>query len=157
MTLVVVSGGFDPLHVGHVRMIRDAREHGLVCIFLNSDEWLMRKKEYVFMCAEERAEVLHALEGVHKVHHVKDSGDTICEDLRDLRTENPSEALVFANGGDRKDSNVPEVETCKEYNIQMIWNVGGSKVQSSSDLVENTNGCTNRSSTWRFKSNPHQQ
>ena len=118
-TTVAVSGGFDPIHKGHVRMIREASEHGYVIVIVNSDEWLMRKKGYVFMSFEERAEILNAI----------DDDGTVCENLRRLKPD------AFANGGDRKGDNVPEVSVCKELGIKMLWNVGGEKTQSSSELV----------------------
>ena len=127
---VAVSGGFDPIHKGHVRMIRAASAFGSVIVIANSDEWLMRKKGYVFMPFEERAEILESIKGVAAVVKAKDDDETVCETLRDLRPD------AFANGGDRKGDNVPEVALCDELGIKMLWNVGGDKIQSSSWLVE---------------------
>jgi len=130
MTTVAVSGGFDPMHKGHVRMIRAASAFGGVIVIANSDEWLMRKKGYVFMPWEERAEILDSIKGVVAVVKAKDDDDTVCETLRNLQPD------AFANGGDRKGNNVPEVALCDELGIKMLWNVGGDKIQSSSWLVE---------------------
>ena len=129
-TTVAVSGGFDPIHKGHVRMIQAASAFASVIVIANYDEWLMRQKGYVFMPFEERAEILESIKGVAAVVKAKDDDETVCETLRDLRPN------MFANGGDRKDDNVPEVAVCKELDIQMLWNVGGDKIQSSSWLVE---------------------
>lgn len=129
--LIAVSGGFDPIHVGHVRMIRAAAELGEVLVIANSDEWLMRKKGFVFMPYEERAEILESIEGVFSVARADDEDDTVCSSLAVLRPD------VFANGGDRKNNNTPEVALCEKLGIKMVWNVGGGKVQSSSDLVSN--------------------
>lgn len=129
-TTVAVSGGFDPIHKGHVRMIRAASAFGNVIVIANSDEWLMRKKGYVFMPFEERAEIIESIKGVTAVVKAKDDDETVCETLRDLRPD------AFANGGDRKGDNVPEVALCDELGIKMLWNVGGDKIQSSSWLVE---------------------
>jgi cytidyltransferase-like protein len=129
VTTVAVSGGFDPIHKGHVRMIREASQHGLVMVIVNSDEWLMRKKGYVFMPFEERAEIVNAIKGVAGVYKALDDDGTVCENLRRLKPD------AFANGGDRKGDNVPEVSVCKELGIKMLWNVGGEKTQSSSELV----------------------
>jgi len=129
--LIAVSGGFDPIHVGHVRMIKDAATHGDVIVFLNSDEWLLRKKGYKFMPFKERAEIIEAIEGVIGVVEAHDSDNTVCETIRLIRPD------VFANGGDRKGNNTPEVALCKELGIKLLWNVGGEKIQSSSTLVEN--------------------
>ena len=127
--LVLVSGGFDPIHVGHVRMIEDAARHGGVVVVLNSDEWLMRKKGYVFMPWKERAEIILNLKNVLSVEPVDDSDETVCEALTRIRPD------IFANGGDRKLENTPEIELCEKLNIELLWSVGGGKIQSSSDLV----------------------
>lgn len=126
---VAVSGGFDPPHSGHIRMIQEASQFGEVIIVLNSDAWLMRKKGYVFMSWDERKEILEAIKGVKKVVEVDDSDGTVCEAL--LRHK-PN---YFANGGDRSDKNTPELTVCKYNNITMVWGIGGEKIQSSSELV----------------------
>jgi D-beta-D-heptose 7-phosphate kinase/D-beta-D-heptose 1-phosphate adenosyltransferase len=128
--IVAVSGGFDPIHKGHIRMILGAANYGNVIVILNSDEWLIRKKGYAFMPFEERAEIVRAIKGVFDVVAVDDSDGTVCEALEILRPD------WFANGGDRKSDNVPEVKLCNELGIALAWNVGGGKVQSSSELVE---------------------
>ena len=129
-TTIVLSGGFDPIHVGHVRMIKAAAEYGNVIVVANSDDWLMRKKGYIFMPWEERAEIILALDGVHDVVEVDDSDGTVCEVLERLKPD------MFGNGGDRTNKNTPEMAVCKEHGIEMIWSLGGDKVQSSSDLVK---------------------
>ena len=128
--IVAVSGGFDPIHVGHVRMIREASKLGEVLIIANSDEWLIRKKGYAFMSFDERAEILAAVKGVVKVIKASDDDDTVCQSLYENRID------IFANGGDRKSDNVPEVAVCTKLGIDMVWNVGGGKIQSSSTLVD---------------------
>ena len=127
---ICVSGGFDPLHVGHVRLIESASEHGDVFVILNSDEWLMRKKGYMFMTFDERKEIIQSMRSVHDVVEVNDNDGTVCEALKRIRPH------FFGNGGDRLSDNVPEVELCKELGIKMIFNLGGEKIQSSSDLVQ---------------------
>ena len=128
--VIAVSGGFDPVHIGHVRMIRDAARYGDVMVIINSDDWLMRKKGYVFMPWEERAEIMGNIKGVRLVTQVDDSDGTVCEALRRHIPD------VFANGGDRKTENTPEMDVCEELGIQMMWAVGGNnKPQSSSWLV----------------------
>ena len=127
--LVAVSGGFDPVHVGHVRMIAEAANHGDVVVIANSDAWLMRKKGYIFMTWEERQEILYNFKGVVDVLEAKDDDGSVCETLRHLKPD------IFANGGDRKDNNTPEVALCQELGIEMLWNCGGDKIQSSSELV----------------------
>ena len=126
---VAVSGGFDPIHVGHVRMIREAAEHGDVIVIANSDEWLLRKKGYVFMPWKERAEIIQSIKGVAAVFQADDDDDTVTESLLRLKPD------IFANGGDRKQQNTPEMKVCDDIGIEMLWNVGGEKIQSSSELV----------------------
>lgn len=134
--VVAVSGGFDPLHIGHVRLFESAKKLGdELVVILNNDNWLLKKKGYVFMPQEERKEILEALEAVDRViitNHPTDPQDmSVCEELRELRPN------IFANGGDRKEDNVPEVAVCNEIGCKMVFNVGkGGKVQSSSWLVE---------------------
>jgi len=126
---VCVSGGFDPVHIGHLRMIQEAAQHGQVIVIVNSDEWLMRKKGYIFMPFEERCEILQGFAAVSETTHVDDSDGTVCEALRRLKP------TYFANGGDRKTDNTPEMDVCETEGIELLWAIGGGKIQSSSDLV----------------------
>ncbi len=126
---IAISGGFDPVHIGHLNMIKDASQHGDVIVILNSDDWLEQKKGYVFMPFEERKSILEAFSDVHHVIEVDDSDGTVCDALDKLRP------CYFANGGDRISDNVPEVKFCKRYGIGLKWNIGGNKIQSSSELV----------------------
>lgn len=128
--VVMVSGGFDPPHIGHTRMFTEAAEWGEVVVALNSDDWLMRKKGYVFMPWIERAELIQQFESVSRVVPFDDTDDTACDALKTIKPE------AFANGGDRKKDNTPEMEICDSMNIQMLWSIGGKeKPQSSSWLV----------------------
>jgi cytidyltransferase-like protein len=128
---IMVSGGFDPVHIGHIRMILDAAKHGDVIVVANSDDWLFRKKGFVFMEFNQRAEILAAIKGVVKVSGVDDSDGTVCEAIKRLKPD------MFANGGDRRKNNTPEQDVCEELGVQMLWAVGGEdKANSSSDLVE---------------------
>jgi cytidyltransferase-like protein len=130
---IAVSGGFDPIHKGHVQMIREAAEYGTVIVFLNSDDWLIRKKGYKFMSFEERAYIVGSIKGVTVISNVDDSDGTVCAGLRRFKPD------YFANGGDRYETNTPEMKVCEEEGIQMLWNIGGGKIQSSSTLVEKAN------------------
>jgi D-beta-D-heptose 7-phosphate kinase/D-beta-D-heptose 1-phosphate adenosyltransferase len=132
---VAVSGGFDPIHIGHVRMFQRAKKLGTnLVVILNNDAWLRTKKGFVFMPEKERAEIIKAL-GADKVYITKhqegDSDRSVCNALRATRPH------IFANGGDRGKGNVPEVDVCKELGIRMVFNIGhGGKVQSSSWLTD---------------------
>ena len=130
--VVAISGGFDPVHVGHVRMIAAAARMGDVIIIANSDNWLMRKKGYVFMNYDERQEILYNFKGVIDVVEAQDDDDSVCKTLERVKPD------IFANGGDRKSDNVPEVALCDKLGIELRWNVGGEKIQSSSELVAKT-------------------
>ena len=130
---VMVSGGFDPVHAGHIRMIRDAANFGNVIVIANSDDWLFRKKGFVFMTFAQRAEILNAIKGVILVDSVDDTDGTVCEAIRRHKPN------YFANGGDRRKTNTPEVDVCNKLKIKLLWGVGGNKkLASSSDLVKNS-------------------
>ena len=128
--IVAVSGGFDPIHVGHLRMMKEAAKHGKLTVIINSDEWLLRKKGYVFMPWEERAELISELSCVNEVVIAKDNDRTVCETLKDLRPD------IFANGGDRVSRTTPEARLCDELGIELMYDVGGDKIRSSSVLVK---------------------
>ena len=134
--VVAVSGGFDPVHIGHVRMFNEAKKlgHKLVVI-LNNDNWLMLKKGYVFMPEAERKEIIESFAAVDEVvlsSHEKNTKDiSICGDLRKVRPH------IFAKGGDRHSGNIPEGPVCEEIGCLIVNDIGhGGKVQSSSWLVE---------------------
>ncbi len=129
---VCVSGGFDPVHIGHLRMIQEAAQHGQVIVIVNSDNWLMRKKGYIFMPFKERCEILNGFECVAETISVDDTDGTVCEALRRIKP------TYFANGGDRKTDNTPEMDVCDTLNIQLLWGMGGGKIQSSSTLVNDS-------------------
>lgn len=131
MSTVCVSGGFDPLHIGHLRYIQNAARYGDVTVILNSDDWLRRKKGFVFMPWEERCELIRAYSFVTDVVPVDDSDGTVCKALMQIRP------TYFAKGGDRTHNNTPEQETCGHLGIEMLWGIGGDdKLQASSRLVE---------------------
>jgi len=126
---ICVSGGFDPLHEGHLAMFREAADHGELVVILNSDAWLKRKKGFVFLNWEHRAAIISDLRYVAEVAPVDDDDDSVCEALARLKPR------YFANGGDRKLTNTPEVELCSKLGIDMLWNIGGGKVNSSSEIA----------------------
>lgn len=128
--IIALSGGWDPPHVGHYKMFKDAANYGSVIAILNSDDWLIRKKGFAFQSFEERKAILEACKYIDYVTHVDDSDGSVCEALIRIKPD------YFGNGGDRKLDNIPEVEVCNNLGIEMVWNIGGGKIQSSSDLVK---------------------
>lgn len=134
--IVAVSGGFDPLHIGHVRMFEEARKLGdKLVVILNNDNWLIRKKGFVFMPQKERAEIIRNIKWVDDVvltsHKPNPKDMSVCAELKKLRPH------IFANGGDRTRKNIPEVSVCKTIGCRMVFNVGkGGKIQSSSWLID---------------------
>ena len=133
--VVAVSGGFDPIHIGHTRMFRDARKLGTkLVVILNNDNWLRQKKGYTFMPQAERAELLRHIRWVDDVmltsHKSNPKDMSVVSELKKLKPH------IFVNGGDRKLNNVPEVSVCKDHGIKMVFNIGtGGKIQSSSWLI----------------------
>ena len=144
--IIVVSGGFDPIHIGHLRMMKEAANHGKLTVIINSDDWLKRKKGYVFMPFEERAELISELSCVNNVVMAKDDDRTVCESLRELQPD------IFANGGDRGANTTPEARLCKELGIELIYDVGGDKVRSSSKLVKEVTEKKRKKDLERFRS-----
>jgi len=129
--IVAVSGGFDPIHVGHIRYIQHAAKFGDVVVLLNSDAWLRRKKGFVFMPFEERAEIIRSIKGVVGVMPVDDTDGSVRKGLIELQPD------YFAKGGDRGRENTPEQDICDVLGITMLWSIGGDdKIQASSRLVD---------------------
>ncbi len=135
--VVMVSGGFDPIHIGHVRLFEEAKKLGdELIVVINNDNWLKLKKGYTFMSEADRKEIIASLRPVDRViltsHRSGTADITVCLELQKIRPH------VFANGGDRKENvPVPEYEVCRRLGIEMVFNVGrGGKVRSSSELVK---------------------
>ena len=130
MENILISGFFDPLHVGHINLICHAASYGRVIIALNTDIQAYLKKGFVFMPYDERLSILSALADVDRVIKVMDDDETICKTLEYIRP------TYFANGGDRVIANTKEDEVCKRLNIQQLFNIGGKKIQSSTALIK---------------------
>ena len=135
---VVVSGGFDPLHVGHVKMFQEATKLAArLIVIVNNDNFLMQKKGYAFMPIDERIEIIKNINVVDKVIESIDTDLTVCQTLNLLAKE--ENVKVFANGGDRRsEKDISETTVCKDNQIKMEFNIGGGKIQSSSSLVSQT-------------------
>lgn len=127
--VILISGGFDPIHEGHIDLIEAAANYGRLWIALNSDAWLMRKKSYVFQKWDARARILGAIKGVEFVSAVDDDDGTVAKAIIEACP------AYFANGGDRTEPNELEAKVCAELGVKMLFGIGGVKIQSSSDLV----------------------
>ena len=132
---IIISGGFDPIHIGPLRMIKDASKLGKKLIVIaNCDRFLVDKKGYAFMPIQERLEILESFHGVDRAVESIDEDMTVCKTIEWLAKD--EDIACFANGGDRKnEADIPESVVCKKYGIEMEFNVGGGKIQSSSSLV----------------------
>jgi len=135
--IIILSGGFDPVHKGHIRMFKEAKNMGDVFVGLNSDDWLLRKKSRFFMPFNERKEILESIKYVDQVFDFNDNDDTACNLIKDIFSKfSLKNNVCFGNGGDRTNTTTPEVEYCTKNNIEMLWGLGGGKIQSSSDLLK---------------------
>ena len=136
--LIVTSGGFDPMHVGHLRCLIESSELAQkagrktrLAVIVNGDGFLLRKKGYAFMPEAERMEIIAGVKGVNYVVPWDDGSQTVTGALAILKP------VAFTKGGDRDAaSNVPEFDLCEQMGTQVIFNVGGGKIQSCSKLVD---------------------
>lgn len=133
--IVITSGYFDPIHVGHIDYLRKAAAIGdeLICI-VNSDIQAQRKKGYSFMSEYDRCKILSQFPFVTKVYVSISKDNTVCDDLRAIAKEHVDSFLLFAKGGDRDVENIPERSVCKELGIALVVGLG-DKIRSSSELV----------------------
>ena len=146
-TIALITGGFDPLHSGHLALIKSAHEMSLlVCVGLNSDAWLYRKKGYVNMPFSERKEILESMKGIDKVFGFSDADDTACRAIQVCAWSYPrTRTIIFCNGGDRTEDNIPEMNfqpiasrpEDEDPVVEFAFGVGGTdKKNSSSELVK---------------------
>lgn len=135
--IVLITGGFDPIHSGHIAYINAARELGdILVVGVNSDAWLERKKGRSFMPLRERANILRAIRGVDFVIEFDDDDGSAKGAIRMVRQSYPQDHIIFANGGDRTQTNIPEMDVADD-NIEFQFGVGGEhKANSSSWILE---------------------
>lgn len=137
--IVITSGYFNPLHVGHTNLIREAKKLGdFLVVIVNNDKQVVLKGSMPFMPEQERLEIVKDLKPVDAVFLSIDTDKSIAKSLKKI-VEQYKGDLLFAKGGDRNADNIPESEKkiCEEFNITIISGVGGGKVQSSSWLLKN--------------------
>ena len=133
--IILVSGGFDPIHSGHIKLINEANKHGDVVVLLNSDQWLRNKKGKEFLPFDERKIIMLNLKGVIDVIDF-DDGDKSCIDgLKKAKEKYNDKVIKFANGGDRNDKTTPETIFCEQNDIFTLWGVGGNNKSNSSSWI----------------------
>jgi len=137
MKVVIATGGFDPIHSGHIAYFEEAAALGdLLLVGLNSDDWLRRKKGRAFMPYVERSAIIKNLRMVHQVLELNDSDGSGADGIRQARALYPDAEIVFANGGDRDATNIPEMEIFKEdLRLHFEFGVGGNWKQNSSRWI----------------------
>jgi cytidyltransferase-like protein len=133
--IVLVTGGFDPLHSGHIEYFKSAKKLGdLLVVGINSDSWLSRKKGAPFMPEQERNGIVKNLSMVDRTIFFNDRDGSAKEAIRDLRALYPNDQIVFANGGDRTQENIPEMDI-KDDNLVFAFGVGGENKMNSSSWI----------------------
>ena len=133
MKVVVVSGGFDPLHSGHIDYLEGAKQLGdKLIVALNSDEWLTRKKGRPFMPFEERARILETMDMVDNVWGFDDKDGSAVEALENAKKAYEHAEIIFCNGGDRTKDNIPEMSVA---GVEFVFGVGGSNKSNSSSWI----------------------
>jgi cytidyltransferase-like protein len=141
MKVVIVSGYFNPLHGGHLDMIEAARVMGdKLVVVVNNDQQQLLKKGKIILNENNRLRLIRALKGVDEVALSIDTEDTSqVKTLEMIAKQHPGDELVFANGGDRNNERViPETEVCRKYNIEMRFDAGAGKPDSSTRINQAT-------------------
>lgn len=130
--VVLASGFFDPIHIGHIEYLKKSKELGdYLVVVVNTDHAAKLKKGYSFMCESERIQIIKSIKYVDEVYLANDFDGTVSESLRQIKPN------IFAKGGDRNETNIPisELKVCQELGIKLVTGLG-MKVQSSSLLLE---------------------
>ena len=133
MITVVVTGGFDPIHSGHIAYLKSAAQEGTrLVVGVNSDPWLERKKGRFFMPWSERAAIVEALSCVDEVIAFNDDDGSAIDAIRQVKEKYPSDQIIFANGGDRTKDNIPEMVF---DDVEFVFGVGGEDKKNSSSWI----------------------
>jgi len=137
--IVVISGGFDPLHAGHIKFIKSAKrlagKNGKLIVGLNGDAWLKKKKDYFVLGWQNRQSIISNLADVDVARFFDDADGTAIRLLEDIKKLYPNDKIIFANGGDRTRGNIPEVQV---GGVTFKFGVGTTeKTNSSSDIISN--------------------
>jgi cytidyltransferase-like protein len=152
MDVVLVTGGFDPIHSGHLAYFKAAKELGdKLVVGINSDEWLTRKKGRPFMPFAERAEIIKGLSIVDQIISFDDSDDTACGAIYKTLATHGNIKLIFANGGDRTDANIPEMATYGDMHYcDFVFGVGGEDKKNSSSWILEEYKSPKTERTWGY-------
>lgn len=135
MKVVIITGGFDPIHSGHIAYINDAHKLGdFLIVGINSDIWLTRKKGKFFLPSTERKIILESIKNVTKVIEFNDDDGTAKDAIYKVRKLYPLAKIIFANGGDRTKNNIPEMDV-NDLNIEFVFGVGGDDKKNSSSWI----------------------
>ena len=136
MKIIVVSGGFDPIHSGHIEYFKSAKEYGdRLIVALNSDQWLEKKKGKFFMTFSERYSIVSSINYVDEVVDFDDDHMGSCiKALHKIKKQYPNDEIYFANGGDRNDKNIPEMSV---EGVNFLFSVGGDDKKNSSSWILN--------------------
>ena len=133
--IIMVSGGCDPIHSGHIKLIEEAGSFGDVVVLLNSDKWLRQKKGHEFLSFDERKTIMSALKKVVDVINFDDDNNNCVNGIEKTIKKYNGRNIKFANGGDRNSDTTPEYEFCKKNNIEMLWGIGGKNKANSSSWI----------------------
>ena len=140
MKIIINSGYFDPLHVGHIECMELSKKLGdKLVIILNNDEQVKLKKGKPFMPENERKRIVESLKPVDEVLVSIDKDKSVCESIKAIAEKYKDHEIIFAKGGDRFSDEIPEAKICKELGIKIVDNIG-KKIQSSSWLIKGSNG-----------------
>ena len=134
-SIVIVSGGFDPIHSGHIKLIEDAGKYGNIVVLLNSDKWLQNKKGKAFLPFEERKAIMNALKNVIDVISCGEKDNTCIDGMKKVIEKYPQYKIKFANGGDRNIKSTPESLFCENNGIETLWSIGGENKSNSSSWI----------------------
>jgi len=133
--IVLITGGFDPLHSGHIAYFKAAKTLGdILIVGLNSDDWLVRKKGAAFMPWNERLCIINNLSMVDEVYTFDDDDESAKHFIQQARAHYPNAELIFANGGDRTKDNIPEMDVV-DSNLSFVFGVGGENKMNSSSWI----------------------
>ena len=133
--IILISGCFDPIHSGHIKLIYDANKYGDVIVLLNSDEWLRNKKGKEFLSFDERKIIMKNIKGVIDVIEFDDSDKTCIDGIKKAKSLYKNNIIKFANGGDRNNENTAEKEFCDKNDVETLFGIGGNDKSNSSSWI----------------------